>query len=134
MVIQFLTKTRPNLDVPFFEDSSEGNARSDAIVQLALDHPELCIDRTVMPIPATELTWTGTWTFAGPEEYKQFIELAHNSDLNLRRDRAKYYMKNMHELLIEYQGDGMGSRALQVHITHGVLKTWNATSYTIDEI
>ena len=63
MVLQFFTKTRPNLDVPFFEDSLEGKPRADAIIQLALDHPELVIDRTTMPLPATELTWTGTWTF-----------------------------------------------------------------------
>jgi hypothetical protein len=134
MVIQFLTKTRPNLDVPFFEDSSEGKARADAIIQLALDHPELCVDRTTDPIPATELSWSGTWTFAGPEEFKQFMSLAHDADPTLRSDRARYYMTNMHELLVEYQGDGMDQRELQVHIHPEVVKRWDNTTFSIDEL
>jgi hypothetical protein len=116
MVEQFITKTRPNLDVPFFEDSWEGKARSDAIIQLALDHPELVISRETMAIPATELVWTGTWTFAGIEEYSTFLQLAYNQDTTLRIDRSRYYMNNGHSMLIEFKTEDMDEPVLQVNI------------------
>jgi hypothetical protein len=134
MVLQFFTKTRPNVDVPFFEDSLEGKPRADAIIQLASDHPELVIDRTTMPIPATELTWTGTWTFAGPDEFRQFMILAHESDTTLKADRARYYMTNMHELLVEYQGEEMVQRELQVRIHPTLITKWDNTTWTLDQL
>ena len=116
MLLQFFTKHRPNLDVPFFEDSEEGKARSDAIIQLANKHAELCLGRDTSPIPATELTWTATWTFAGVPEYTQFMILAYESDITLRVDRARYYMRNGHTLIIEYQNEGDAERSLTVNI------------------
>ena len=116
MVLQFFTKHRPTLDVPFFEDSDEGKARADAIIQLANDHPELCLGRDAMPQPATELTWTATWTFAGPAELIQFNLLAQESDVTLRVDRARYYMRNGQTLIIEYQNEGDAERSLTVNI------------------
>ena len=103
MVEQYITKTRPNLDVPFFEDCDEGRDRSDAIIQLSIDHPELVTSRDSMARPATELVWTATWTFAGLEEYNTFLQLAYNYDTTLRIDRTRYYMTNEHTLLIEHK-------------------------------
>ena len=105
-----------NLDVPFFEDSDEGKARADAIIQLANQHAELCLGRDAMPQPATELTYTATWTFAGVPEYTQFMILAYESDITLRVDRARYYMRNGHTLIIEYQNEGDAERSLTVNI------------------
>jgi hypothetical protein len=116
MVLQFFTKHRPNLDIPFFEDSDEGKARSDAIIQLASDHPELCLGRDTSPIPATELTWTATWTFAGLDEFNQFIVLAQEADVTLRVDRARYYIRNGHTLVIEHQNEGDSERSLDINI------------------
>ena len=65
MILQYITKTRPTVDVPFFEDSEEGKTRSDAIIQLAIDHPELVVSRETDPIPATGLIFKATWTFSG---------------------------------------------------------------------
>ena len=116
MLLQFFTKHRPNLDVPFFEDSDEGKARADAIIQLANDHPELCLGRDSLPQPATTLTWTSTWTFAGRDEFNQFMVLAQDSDVSLRVDRARYYIRNGHSLIIEYQNEGDTERSLNVSI------------------
>lgn len=116
MVLQFFTKHRPNLDVPFFEDSDEGKARADAIIQLANEHPELCLGRDAMPQPATELTWTATWTFAGFPEFNQFMTLAQELDVSLRVDRARYYIRNKHTLIIEHQNEGDAERSLNVSI------------------
>jgi hypothetical protein len=116
MVLQFFTKHRPNLDVPFFEDSDEGKARADAIIQLANEHPELCLGRDAMPQPATELTWTATWTFAGFPEFNQFMALAQELDVSLRVDRARYYIRNKHTLIIEHQNEGDAERSLNVSI------------------
>jgi hypothetical protein len=117
MVEQFMTKTRPNLDVPFFEDSDEGRARSDAIIQLAADHPELLISRESMQRPATDLVWTATWIFADIEAYRTFLQLAHDYDTALRLDRAKYYMNNGHSLLVEHKIEGVPDRTVLVNIT-----------------
>ena len=116
MVLQFFTKHRPNLDVPFFEDSDEGKARADAIIQLANEHPELCLGRDAMPQPATELTWTATWTFAGFPEFNQFMALAQELDVSLKVDRARYYIRNKHTLIIEHQNEGDAERSLNVSI------------------
>jgi hypothetical protein len=117
MILQHIKKIRPNLDVPFFEDSAEGKARADAIIQLALNHPELVIGRETMPIPATELTWEGTWTFAGLDEFKNFMQLAYDADPTLRNVRAKYIIQHGHEMLIETEEPGVNYRDVQVHIT-----------------
>jgi hypothetical protein len=117
MVLQFFTKQRPNLDVPFWEDSEEGKARADAISQLANDHPELCLGRDTMPSPAVDLTWTATRTFPDVAEFRQFLSLAYTLDPDLRADRARYYMKHGHTLHIEYQGEGMEERVTTVHIS-----------------
>jgi len=127
MLLQFFTKHRPNLDIPFFEDSEEGKARADAIIQLANDHPELCLGRDTMPLPATTLTWTAVWTFAGLDEFRQFMILAYESDTSLRYDRARYYMNNGHSLIIEYQNEGMEERALTIHIGPDGMRGPNGT-------
>jgi len=116
-MIQYFTKTRPTLDVPFFEDSEEGRARADAIIQLAVDHPELVISRETSPIPATELTWTGTWTFAGFPELAEFMQLSYSADPTLRSDRTKYIMKNGQEMLVETYSPETEERVVQIHIT-----------------
>lgn len=116
-MIQFFTKTRPTLDVPFFEDSEEGKARADAIIQLAIDHPELVTSRDSMARPATELVWTATWTFAGFPELKEFMQLAYTTDPTLRADRTKYIMKNGQEMLVETYSPDTEERVVQIHIT-----------------
>jgi hypothetical protein len=117
MILQFFTKTRPTLDVPFFEDSEEGKARADAIIKLAADHPELVVSRVTDTIPATGLTWSGTWTFVGWPELIEFLKLAYNADTALRTDRAKYVMRNGQEMLVETQEFGKEERKVQLHIT-----------------
>ena len=116
-MIQFFTKTRPTLDVPFFEDSEEGKARADAIIQLAIDHPELVTSRDSMARPATELVWRATWTFAGFPELKEFMQLAYTTDPTLRADRTKYIMKNGQEMLVETYSPDTEERVVQIHIT-----------------
>ena len=116
-MIQFFTKTRPTLDVPFFEDSEEGKARADAIIQLAIDHHELVTPRDSMARPATELVWTATWTFAGFPELKEFMQLAYTTDPTLRADRTKYIMKNGQEMLVETYSPDTEERVVQIHIT-----------------
>ena len=117
MIFQFITKTRPSLDVPFFEDSEEGKSRSDAIIQLAVDNPELVISREADPRPATELTWSGVWKYAGWEEFKTFMQLSYDADTELRVDRTKYIIRTGQEMLIETQQEGATERVVQVHIT-----------------
>ena len=117
MILQHIKKIRPTVDVPFFEDSEVGKTRADAIIQLALDHPELVIGRETMPVPATELTWEGTWTFVGWDEFRQFMQLAYDADTTLRIDRSKYIMQHGHEMLIETEEHGTNYRNLQAHIT-----------------
>lgn len=117
MIEQYITKTRPNLDVPFFEDCDEGRDRSDAIIQLAIDHPELVTSRKTDLTPAAGLTWAATWTFVGYFEFTEFMQLAHNADPTLRTDRTKYIMRNGQELLIETQEYGNETRNVQLHIT-----------------
>ena len=116
-MIQFFRKTSPTLDVPFFEDSEEGKARADAIIQLAIDHPELVTSRDSMARPATELVWTATWTFAGFPELKEFMQLAYTTDPTLRADRTKYIMKNGQEMLVETYSPDTEERVVQIHIT-----------------
>ena len=116
-MIQFFTKTRPTLDVPFFEDSEEGKARADAIIQLAIDHPELVTSRETDPTPAAGLTWSGTWTFAGFPELTEFMQLAYTTDPTLRADRTKYIMKNGQEMLVETYSPDTEERVVQIHIT-----------------
>jgi hypothetical protein len=117
MILQYITKTRPTVDVLFFEDSEEGKTRSDAIIQLAADHPELVNLRVTDPIPATGLTWSATWTFVGWPEFREFMQLAYDADTTLRTDRSKYIMKNGQEMLIETQEEGVAERNVQLHIT-----------------
>ena len=117
MIFQFITKTRPSLDVPFFEDSEEGKSRSDAIIQLAVDNPGLVISREADPRPATELTWSGVWQYAGWEEFKTFMQLSYDADTELRVDRTKYIIRTGQEMLIETQQEGATERVVQVHIT-----------------
>jgi hypothetical protein len=130
MVEQFMTKTRPNLDVPFFEDSDEGRARSDAIIQLASDHPEPVLSRESMQRPATDLVWTATWTFVGIEEYRTFLQLAYDYDTALRLDRAKYYMNNGHSLLVEHKIEGVPDRTVLINITPANITTMDGSVYT----
>ena len=134
MVEQYITKTRPNLDVPFFEDSDEGRSRSDAIIQLALDHPELVTSRETMPRPATDLVWTGTWTFPGWPEFMEFMQLTYDADTTLRTDRAKYVMRNGQEMLVETQENGFGERNVQLHITPSQFVRYDGTIRTAGEI
>ena len=117
MILQYITKTRPTVDVPFFEDSEEGKTRSDAIIQLAIDHPELVVSRETDPIPATGLIFKATWTFSGWPAFREFMQLAYDADLTLRTDRAKYTMQNGQEMLIEVQEFGTEQRTVSVHIT-----------------
>ena len=117
MILQFFTKTRPTLDIPFFEDSEEGKARADAIIQLAVDHPELVVSRESDPIPATGLSFKATWTFVGYAEFKEFMQLAYDADTTLRITRSKYIMRNGQEMLVETQEFGKEERHVQAHIT-----------------
>jgi len=117
MILQLFTKTRPTLDVPFFEDSEEGKTRADAIIQLAVDHPELVVSRESDPIPATGLSFKATWTFVGWPEFREFMQLAYDADTTLRTDRAKYVMRNGQEMLVETQEEGVAERNVQLHIT-----------------
>jgi hypothetical protein len=117
MILQYFTKTRPTLDVPFFEDSEEGKARADAIIQLAIDHPELVNSRESDPIPATGLIFKATWTFEGWTEFREFMRLAYEADTTLRLARTKYIMENGHEMLVETEEFGIEERNVQLHIT-----------------
>ena len=116
-MIQFFTKTRPTVDVPFFEDSEEGKARTDAIIQLSIDHPELVVSRVTDPIPATGLIFKATWTFSGWPAFREFMQLAYTTDPTLRADRTKYIMKNGQEMLVETYSPGTEERVVQIHIT-----------------
>jgi hypothetical protein len=127
MILQFFTKTRPTLDVPFFEDSAIGKSRSDAIIQLALDHPELVSSRETDLTPATELVWEGVWTFRGWPEFKEFMQLSYDLDMTLRSDRVKYIVDNQQEMLVETQdctGGLTPERQLQVHVTSTSITRW----------
>jgi hypothetical protein len=134
MILQHFTKTRPSLDVPFFEDSTEGKSRSDAIIQLAIDHPELVVSRETDPTPATELTWSGTWTFPGWTEFKAFMQLSHDADTTLRADRAKYIMRNGQEMLVESQDAESTQRNVQVHITSNRVLRHDGSVMTTSDI
>ena len=133
MIEQYITKTRPNLDVPFFEDCDEGRDRSDAIIQLAIDHPELVTSRDSMARPATELVWTATWTFAGFPEFAKFMQLAYTTDPTLRVDRTKYIMKNGQEMLIETQGPESEERVVQIHVTPSEAVRYDGVTMTAAE-
>jgi hypothetical protein len=133
MILQFFTKTRPTLDVPFFEDSEEGKTRADAIIQLALDNPELVILREADPIPAIGLTWSGMWKYAGWEEFKRFMQLSYDADTELRADRAKYIVRNGQEMLIETQQEGATERVVQVHITPQAITRYDNATINISQ-
>ena len=132
-MIQFFTKTRPTVDVPFFEDSEEGKARADAIIQLAIEHPELVTSRETDPTPAAGLTWSGTWTFAGFSELTEFMQLAYTTDPTLRVDRTKYIMKNGQEMLVETQVPGSEERVLQIHVTPSEAVRYDGVTMTAAE-
>jgi len=134
MILQYITKTRPTVDVPFFEDSEEGKTRSDAIIQLAADHPELVDSRVTDPIPATGLTWSGTWTFVGWIELKEFMQLAYNIDPTLRTVRAQYIMRNGQELLLETQELGTETRNVQLHVTSAQVVRYDGSILTAADI
>ena len=134
MILQFFTKTRPTLDVPFFEDSEEGKARADAITQLAIDHPELVVSRETDPSPATGLSFKATWTFVGWPEFREFMQLAYNSDTTLRTVRAKYVMQNDQEMLVEVQELGKEERTVQVHITPSQVVRYNNSTLSASDI
>jgi hypothetical protein len=114
---QFYTKTRPDTSVPFFEDAPEYLERTEAVLKLIEDHPELVIGRETDPGPATGLVWTGNWTYPGVEEFREFSELINEIDAWYRSDRIAYYQLHNHEMLIEYQLDGMEERGLISRIT-----------------
>lgn len=109
---QFYTKTRPDTSVPFFEDSPDHLERTQAVLKLIEDHPELVTDRVTDPIPATGLVFTATWTYPGVEEFRELSDLINELDSWYRSDRIAYYQLHNHEMLIEYQLDGMDERGL----------------------
>lgn len=134
MILQFFTKTRPTLDVPFFEDSEEGKARADAIIQLAIAHPELVVSRESDPIPATGLIFEATWTFVGWPQFREFMQLAYAADTTLRTDRAKYVMRNGQEMLVETQEFGNEERTVQLHITSDQVVRYNNNTLSAADI
>lgn len=134
MILQYITKTRPTVDVPFFEDSEEGKARSDAIIQLAVDHPELVVSRETDPIPATGLIFKATWTYPGWPEFREFMQLTYDSDLRLRTDRAKYIMQNDQEMLVEVQELGTEQRTVSIHITPAQVVRYDGSILTAADI
>lgn len=126
---QFYTKTRQDTSIPFFEDAPEYLARTQAVLTLIEDHPELVLERVTDTIPATGLVFTAVWTYPGIEEFRELSGLIDQLDATYRNDRVAYYHLHGHEMLVEYQFDGMEERGLisRISATNLTVRTANGT-------
>ncbi len=116
-VTQYFTKSRPDTTQPFYENTTEGKARTDVLYALADSHPELVLSRPQIPTDLDALTIETEWTFPDVDAFREWLKLALETDPELRFDRARYYQDKGHSLLIEFFFDGLDRRGLISSIT-----------------
>lgn len=117
---QYFTRTRPDATVPFYEDTEEGMARNNAIRDLMTQHPELVINYQKDDHDPNALSWTSTTEYVDVDAFRAFASLVTALDPNYRNERGAYYTTNKHNLLIEYQIEGMEERGLVVSVGENV--------------
>lgn len=112
MFKQYFTCTRPDVSIPFWEESPEGVPLSNAIDELRLSRPDLVTNYSCSEWHEDDTTFTSEWTFADVEAFNEFRRLVTLIDPNLRRKRGMYYTANSHVLLVEYEVNNTGRNLL----------------------
>lgn len=120
MFKQYFTCTRPEIAIPFWEETPIGKPLTDAIDALRVSRPDLVIDYSCSEWHEEDLEFTAEWTFPSVEAFNEFRRLVTAIDPNLRRKRGIYYTANKHVLLIEYEVNGTGRNLLARMDTNGL--------------
>jgi hypothetical protein len=121
MVTTFYTGTRPDTSVPFFEQTEEGILRRKAILDMVTEHPGVVTststrDHELVSDP-NSLSWTLEITHPDVESFRDFMTMIKQLDPSFASDRAAYYKSKGHNLLVEYQIEGMEERGLIANVT-----------------
>jgi hypothetical protein len=120
MFKQYFTCTRPDVAIPFWEESPEGKPLSDAIDALRLSRSDLVANYASSEWHEEDLEFTSEWTFASVEAFNEFRRLVTAIDPNIRGKRGRYYTANNHTLLIQYEVNDTGKNLLARIDTNGL--------------
>jgi hypothetical protein len=121
MVTTFYTGTRPDASVPFFEQTEEGILRRKAILDMVTENPGVVTSTSnrahELVSDPSSLSWNLEITHPDIDAFRQFMMLIKQLDPSFAEDRAAYYKSNGHNLLVEYQIEGMEERGLIANVT-----------------
>lgn len=112
MFKQYFTCKRPDVAIPFWEETPIGKPLTDAIDALRLSRPDLVTGYVCSDWHEEDLEFTAEWTFPSVEAFNEFRRLVTLIDPTLRRERGKYYTANKHTLLIQYEVNDTGRNLL----------------------
>jgi hypothetical protein len=117
--IQYVTCTRPDASIPFFEQTGDGSVRASVQRDIADSLPDL-VTRSC-PVTMEEdpdiLTFTSTFTYTDFGAWAALREMMASTDPTFKEDRVAYYSSVGHTFKIEYLDEGMEDRELLVHVT-----------------
>jgi hypothetical protein len=115
----FFTMSRPDANIPFWEQTGDGRVRTLATIEISDNNPDLMT--RVIPIPLDDnpdlLVYESTYIFEDFSSWNIFRDMINQLDPTFRDDRITYYQANGHSLKIEYQDDSMDEKEVTQLVT-----------------
>ena len=122
--IQYITCTRPDTSVPFFEQTGDGKVRLERVWESIIENYPDLITRD-MPIGMNDdlniLTFTSTYTYSDFGAWQTIREMMTFSDPTFKEDRFNYYAAAGHTIKMEYQDETMENRDLLAFVSPDIM-------------